>query len=201
MIKSKEKIILASGSQTRRQMLESLGLEFDVQSSSVDEDLLKKEFTGVVSELGLFLAQAKAKQVSNENLNAYVIAADQVCLLGEKIFDKPGTFEKSVEHLKELAGKTHSQNCSACIFHHGQEIWNCIRTAEITMRDLSDIEINAYVELEKPFQCAGSYMLEKHGKHIFSKVDGDHDVILGLPLVDILSFLYEEKILSLELRP
>ncbi len=197
MISTEQHIILASGSETRRKMLQDLDLNFSVIKSNLDEDELKKNFSGGIEALGLFLARAKAKTVSQANPESYVIAADQVCSMQGQIFDKPGNRETCFKHLKELSGKTHEQNCSACIFYNGTELWQYVTSAQIKMRLLSDEEIKAYIEIEKPFNCAGSYMLEKHGKHLFADIKGDHDVILGLPLVEILNFLYSEKVIRL----
>ena len=190
-LKSNKQIILASASQTRKEMLSRVEIDFEIFPSSVDEEQIKldADFTKL-SELALKLARAKAEDVSQLNPEAYVIAADQLCVFEGQVLNKPGTRERCIEHLKLLKANTHEQNCAVALYHDGELLWQQLSTAYVTLRDLTDIEIEAYVDLEQPYQSCGSYMLEKHGKHIFKKVEGDHDVVLGLPLIDLLNKFY-----------
>ena len=196
MIKTKEKIILASGSQTRKMLLEQSSIDFSIESSIVDEDSLKNEYLNENSSiepkaLGLKLAIAKAQDVSSKNPGAYVIGGDQVCFMDGKIYDKPGTLENCIKHLTDFRGKEHSQNCCCSIVKDGEVLWDYAETAILKVKDLSDKEIETYVKTEKPTFAAGSYMLEKHGKHLFEYIKGDQDVVLGLPLIPLLNKLYE----------
>lgn len=193
-----QELILASGSETRRKMLESLGLSFTVIKSTVDEEELKKTIPELsLPEQGMYLAKAKAQSVSALYPNAYVIGADQVCEYRESMFEKPGNRENAIKQLTELSNQTHYQHCSTVIYLSGELIWSHQETAKLTMRDLTQAEIEAYVDIEEPFNSCGSFMFEKHGKHLFSKVEGDQDVILGLPLVPLLAELYERGIVEL----
>ncbi|MEY3369947.1 MAG: hypothetical protein RLZZ361_617 [Cyanobacteriota bacterium] len=195
-IHSKKPIILASGSQTRKEMLERIDLNFQVVIPSVNEEALKLELKDLApEELGMQLALAKALAVSQEYPSAFVIAGDQICLLDNKIFDKPLTTSTCADHLRALSGKTHSQNCFAVICHDNKLLWKGHYKAYLTMRALNDSEINSYIELENPINSCGSYMFEKHGKYLFSNIEGDQDVILGLPLVPILNKLFELDII------
>ena len=109
--KTKKKLILASGSRIRRQLLEGAGLEFQVINSNVDEDLLKKELHGrSFREQVSRLASEKARTVSMDNLEAFVIGSDNMCPIDDKIFDKPIDHEDAVNHLSSLSGKKHFQN-------------------------------------------------------------------------------------------
>ncbi len=189
-------LILASGSTTRRQQLERVGLSFTVIKPNIDEELLKQKYQSTSSkDLGNYLARSKAQSVSELYPDAYVIGADQICEFNNKIFDKPGCRESSIQQLTLLSGTTHLQHCSATIFHQNKSIWDFYAQAELTMRNLSQAEIEAYVDLEKPYHSCGSYMFESYGKHLFEKVLGDHDVILGLPIVELLAELYRLDIL------
>lgn len=201
MLTVSPKLFLASSSKTRIELLKAHGLCIESTSPVVDEDSLKKEFCQNRSpaEIAMFLAKAKGKSVSDLNQEAFFIAADQVCELDGKIFDKPLTRENAIRHLTELCSKTHIQNCATVIYHNSECIWEFSGKALLTMRNLREDEISAYVDLEMPLSSAGSYMFEKHGKHLFSKVKGDHDVILGLPMVDLLNKLYELGLLNLSL--
>ncbi len=193
-----QKLILASGSETRKRMLDTLNLDFEVIKSTVDEEELKQTISELsFKEQGLYLAKAKAQSISALHPDAYVIGADQVCEYAGRMFDKPGNRENAIKQLSELAGQTHLQHCATCIYHGGELIWWYQQTARLTMRSLSSVEIEAYVDIEKPFNACGSFMFEKHGKHLFSKIKGDQDVILGLPIVPMLAELYERGVVKL----
>jgi septum formation protein len=197
ILTSKE-LILASGSETRKKMLESLGLDFKVIKSKVDEEKLKKTIPELsLPEQGMYLAKAKAQSVSALHPNAYVIGADQVCDYNGRMFEKPGNRENAIKQLTELSGQTHYQHCSTVIYFNNQLIWSHQDTAILTMRNLTRVEIEAYIDIEQPFNSCGSFMFEKHGKHLFSNVEGDQDVILGLPLVSMLAELYRLEVVRL----
>ena len=196
-----DEIILGSGSETRLELLKRHGLNINNFAPTVDEEQLKNEHCQDMgpNEMALFLAKAKAKDVSAKFPDAYVIAADQVCELKGRVFDKPGNRENAIKHLKLLRNQTHNQNCAMVIARNCEIIYVSITKAYISLRDLSDSEIEAYIDLEQPFQSCGAYMLEKHGKHIFKSIEGDHDVILGLDVVELFNKLYELK--AIELKP
>ncbi|NQY81132.1 MAG: septum formation protein Maf [Candidatus Caenarcaniphilales bacterium] len=195
----KSELILASASKTRLEMLARHGLNINNHPADIDEEELKTTKCSQMSaeEMALFLAKEKALDVSRKFPDAYIIAADQVCLLDGKVYDKPGSIENCIQHLKELRSKTHTQNCAMLLVKNSEVILESLSKAEITLRDLTDDEIKAYVNLEEPLHSAGSYMLERHGKHIFKEVRGDHDVILGLDTVKLFNKLYELDIISL----
>lgn len=185
-------LILASGSETRRKMLGSLGLSFTVIKSTVDEEELKKTIPELsLPEQGMYLAKAKAQSVSVLHPHAYVIGADQVCEYAGRMFEKPGNRENAIKQLTELSSQTHYQHCSTAIYVDSNLIWSHQDIAKLTMRDLTRAEIETYIDIEQPFNSCGSFMFEKHGKHLFSKVEGDQDVILGLPLVPMLAEFYK----------
>ena len=198
-IKNRVNIVLASASKTRIELLARHGLNIRNQAADINEDHLKNKFCKNMNPeaTALFLAKAKAKAVADLYSDAYVIGADQVCVLDNKVFDKPMTHENCINHLSLLRGQTHSQNCAMVIYKASELIYESVSTALLTMRNLSDQEIKAYVNLEKPYSSCGSYMLERHGKHLFSDLKGDHDVILGLPVVKLLNKLYELDLIEL----
>lgn len=178
-----KKIILASGSQIRKKLLHSLGLDFEAIPSSCDEDNVKNAFTSDNwLELGYQLAKEKALDVSQRYPDHYVIGADQLCLEGDNLYDKPLNHDTAVKHLKSLRGKTHQQIACICLAKNGQILWEHHETARMTMRDLSDHSIEAYLRAEKPYQSCGAYQYETLGKWLFSQVTGDENTILGLPL-------------------
>ena len=192
-------IILASGSQSRRVMLEDAGIHFSVISSNVDEDLLKKEMDGFPFEDQVVkLAAAKASEVSVNNLNHLVIGGDQMCIFQNKVFDKPGSQEKAIENLKLLSGTTHYQYSGVCLYKDGRSLWEYYEVVELNMHSLTEEEIINYVKAENPINAAGAYKFESLGCNLFSSVDGSSYTIRGMPLLPLLKTLREMKIISLE---
>ncbi|MDC0348067.1 Maf family protein [Gammaproteobacteria bacterium] len=192
-------IILASGSQSRRVMLEDAGIHFNVISSNVDEDLIKKEMDGFPFEDQVVkLAAAKASEVSINNLNHLVIGGDQMCIFQNKVFDKPGSQEKAIENLKLLSGTTHYQYSGVCLYKGGRSLWEYYEVVELNMHSLTEEEIINYVKAENPINAAGAYKFESLGCNLFSSVDGSSYTIRGMPLLPLLKTLREMKIISLE---
>jgi len=192
-------IILASGSQSRRVMLEDAGIHFSVISSNVDEDLLKKEMDGFPFEDQVVrLAAAKASEVSVNNPNHLIVAGDQMCIFQNKVFDKPGSQEKAIENLKLLSGTTHYQYSGVCLYKDGRSLWEYYEVVELNMHSLKEEEIINYVKAENPINAAGAYKFESLGCKLFSSVDGSSYTIRGMPLLPLLKTLREMKIISLE---
>ena len=192
-------IILASGSQSRRVMLEDAGIHFEVISSHVNEDLLKKEMDGLPFEDQVIsLAAAKASEVSINNPNHLVIGGDQMCIFQNKVFDKPGSKDKAIENLKLLSGTTHYQYSGVCLYQDGVSLWNYCEIVELNMHSLTDKEIVNYVKAENPINAAGAYKFESLGCNLFSSVNGSSYTIRGMPLLPLLKTLREMKIISLE---
>ena len=198
-IKPSEPIILASGSESRRIMLEDAGLDFKVISSEVNEDTLKQQMTGMpFEEQVVKLAMAKAKEVSDQNQDHIVIGGDQMCVCNNLIFDKPGSVEKAINNLKVLSGTTHYQYSGVCIFKNGEMLWHYYEIVEMNMHKLSDEEIKNYVKLENPIHAAGAYKFESLGCNLFSSVSGSSFTIRGMPLLPLLRKLREMDVLNLE---
>ena len=192
-------IILASGSESRKVMLEDAGLDFNVFSSDVDEDILKQEMVGLpFEEQVVKLASAKAEQVSLKNQDHIVIGGDQMCICNNTIFDKPGSVEKAIKNLQILSGTTHYQYSGVCIYKNGQSLWQYFEIVEMNMHKLSDEEIKNYVKLENPIHAAGAYKFESMGCNLFSSVNGSSYTIRGMPLLPLLSKLREIGIINLE---
>lgn len=197
MLKQHHRIILGSGSSARKALLTRLGLEFDVLTSDVDEDAIKRENGGIPpAGVGVALARAKAFAVSKLAPDAYVIAGDQICAMADKIYDKPGTTERAIAQLMELQGKTHQQHSAMMVALGGHILMQHVDTATLTMRALSEDEIRAYVAHEQPLGAAGSYHFEGKGKWLFEKVVGADDTIQGLPTLALINFLLQKNIVS-----
>ena len=198
-IKSSEPIILASGSESRRIMLEDAGLDFKVISSEVNEDILKQQMIEMpFEEQVVKLAMAKAKEVSEQNQDHIVIGGDQMCVCNNSIFDKPGSVEKAIKNLQVLSGTTHYQYSGVCIFKNGEMLWDYYEVVEMNMHKLSDAEIKNYVKLENPIHAAGAYKFESLGCNLFSSVSGSSFTIRGMPLLPLLRKLREMDVINLE---
>lgn len=198
-IKPSVPIILASGSESRRIMLEDAGLDFKVLSSDVDEDILKQQMIGMpFEEQVVKLAMAKAKEVSEQNQDRIVIGGDQMCVCNNSIYDKPGSVEKAIKNLQVLSGTTHYQYSGVCIFKNGALLWDYYEIVEMQMHKLSDEEIKNYVKLENPIHAAGAYKFESLGCNLFSSVNGSSYTIRGMPLLPLLGKLREMKVINLE---
>lgn len=186
-------LVLASGSEIRREMLMRAGIGCMVIKPAVDEAGLRKKNAKLpLPKQALMLARAKAAQVAEGQPEALVLAADQICELEGEILSKPGTHAKAVKQLQAMQGKTHRQHSAAVLFLGEKEIWSVVETASLTMRRLGREEIEAYLRRDTPYQSCGSYKYESFGKHLFAKVKGNDDVIMGLPLQALLCFLHTE---------
>ena len=198
-IKPSEPIILASGSESRRIMLEDAGLDFKVISSEVNEDILKQQMTEMpFEEQVVKLAIAKAKEVSEQNQDHIVIGGDQMCVCNNSIFDKPGSVKKAIKNLQVLSGTTHYQYSGVCIFKNGEMLWDYYEIVEMNMHKLSVEEIKNYVKLENPIHAAGAYKFESLGCNLFSSVSGSSFTIRGMPLLPLLRKLREMDVINLE---
>lgn len=184
-------LILASGSSIRRQMLASVGLPFEACTSPFDEEAAKPSLANrSLDQVAAILAEGKAQAVSIDRPDAFVIGCDQICELHGEALSKPRTHERAIEQLRRLQGQTHAQHTSVCLCRGGEALWRHTATTRLTMRPLDEEAIEAYLRLDAPYQSAGSFEFEHHGRHLFSQVEGDHDVILGLPLVPLLAYLH-----------
>ena len=198
-IKPKVPIILASGSESRKQMLDEAGIVFQVIVSSTDEDSIKNKISSLpFSDQVTILAKAKAEPVSIQNPNAIVIGGDQMCVLDKTLLHKPGSKEKAIESLKTLSNQKHYQHSGVCILKNNECLWEYSETVELKMHDLSEKEIINYVELENPINAAGSYKFESLGCNLFEYVDGSSHTVRGMPLLPLLNALRDLNIISLE---
>ena len=191
-------IILASGSTIRQQMLKAVGLTFSVVPSGVEEDTIKTAMKDApIAELAAALARAKTLAVSSQHPEAYTIGADQICVANGKVLSKPGSYDRAEAQLAELSGKTHQQHCAITVARGSEMLWQFHAVASLTMRTLSAADIHAYVAADAPLSSCGAYKFEGLGRHLFSRVEGDHDVVQGLALVPLLAQLHALGIIAL----
>lgn len=183
------KIVLASTSPYRKKLLQQLNLTFTVEAPAVDESSLKKTAQVSLSDLPVFLAQKKAESVAALFPHDIVIGSDQMGLFEHKSLDKPGTKDKAILQLQKLQGTTHQLLTALCVIHRGK-LFQHLDITELTMRQLNDLQIKNYVDLENPIDCAGSYKFEGLGIALFEKVQTkDPSAIVGLPLMALTQIL------------
>ena len=198
-IRPKVSIILASGSESRKLMLEEAGIAFDVIISPTDEDLIKNKISSLpYSEQVVHLARAKAEPVSEENTESIVIGGDQMCVLNDNLLHKPGSRDKAIESLKLLANQKHFQHSGVCIYKNNECLWEYSETVELKMHDLTEKEIINYVDIENPINAAGAYKFESLGCNLFSYVNGSSHTVRGMPLLPLLNALRDLNIIDLE---
>ncbi len=196
-----EEVILASGSQTRRRLLEAAGVPFRVLPSSVDEAEVKESLQAQDADAldaAEALAEVKARQVSVREPGALVIGADQMLDCDGLWFDKPVDAAAVAGHLRHLAGRQHRLSTAAVVCLGGERIWHYRAEAWLTMRPLSEAYIAAYVDAvgEEVRSSVGAYQLEAVGVQLFTAIEGDHFVIQGLPLLPLLAFLRERGVMQ-----
>ena len=187
-------IILASGSEIRQTLLRNAGVSFEVQLPRVDEDSVK---TALLDEgasprdIADALAEAKARKVSGKHPEALVIGCDQVLDFDGALLSKPETPEEARAQLAAMRGKRHSLLSAAVLYHRGEPVWRHVGQVRLIMREFSDAYLDAYLarNWESVRWCVGGYKLEEEGVRLFSRIDGDYFNVLGLPLVEILSYL------------
>ncbi|MBC7952097.1 MAG: Maf family protein [Rhodospirillaceae bacterium] len=189
-------IVLASGSATRRAMLENAGVDFTVDTSPVDEAAIKagmRQETNNPARVAEVLAEAKAIRVSARNPGMIVIGCDQMLDCEGVWFDKPENPAEARAQLAALRDKTHRLTSSVVALRDGKRLFHHTESAKLTMRRFSDAFLDDYVEKagDGVLSSVGAYQLEGRGAQLFMLVDGDHFTILGLPLLALLDFLRE----------
>jgi septum formation protein len=187
-------IILASKSVIRKKILENNKIMCRVEPSNVDEDsvkesLLKKKATPTI--ISKNLAELKANKISQKFINEVVLGADSVIDLEGKIISKPINRIEAFDILKELNGKTHQLVSSVCVSRGGAMIWNYTDKASLTMKNMSPLELENYLTkvTDEVLYAYNVYQIEGEGRNLFSKIEGDEDTIMGLPIKQIKDYL------------
>ena len=191
-------IILASKSKVRKKILDENNINNRVEPSNVDEDLIKESLlkNKVTPEvISKNLAELKANKVSLKNIDALVLGADSVIDLEGQLISKPESREEAFEILKKLNGKKHNLVSSVCISKNGSMIWNYSDKATLTMKNLNDNELKNYLSKisDEALYAYNVYQVEGEGKNLFSKINGDENTIMGLPINKIKEYLNNYK--------
>ncbi len=191
-------IILASKSGVRKKILNQNGINCEVLPSNVDEDqikesLLKEKATPEI--ISKNLAELKANKISQKKPNQLVLGADSVIDLNGELISKPVNRDEAIKILEKLNGQKHQLISSVCISKNGSMIWNFTDASTLTMKQLNLDQIKSYLEKirDKELYAYGVYQIEAGGKSLFSKIEGDEDTIMGLPVKEIKKYLSSLK--------
>ena len=187
-------IILASKSKVRKKILENNKIRCRVEPSNVDEDSIKESLLKEKASPEIIsknLAELKAKKISQKFINEIVIGADSVIDLGGVIISKPNDRMEALEILQKMNGKTHQLVSSVCISRGGSMIWNYTDKASLTMKNMSILELEVYLKKisDEALYAYNVYQIEGLGRSLFSKIEGDEDTIMGLPVKQIKEYL------------
>ena len=192
------KIILASKSVVRKKILEANLIKCIVEPSNVDEasvknSLLKEDASP--EAISKNLAELKANKISQKMPNEIVLGADSVIDLNGKIISKPADREEALQILRDLNGKTHYLISSVCISQNGSMIWNYTDKASLTMRQMKEDELIGYLDRisDEALYAYNVYQIEGEGRSLFSKIEGDENTIMGLPIKKIKEYLDNYK--------
>ena len=193
-----KKIILASKSKVRKEILEKNNIICDVHPSNVDEDVVKASLEKqnaspeIVSKN---LAELKSNKISAKFPNSYVIGADSVIDLKGKVVSKPENRDEALKILKSLNGETHHLISSVCISRKGSMIWNYTDKAALTMKKMEDSELEEYLSKinDEALYSYNVYQIEGLGKSLFSKIEGNENTIMGIPVERIKEYLNQQN--------
>lgn len=195
------KLILASQSRSRRALLSAAGVPHEALAPGVDEESMK---AGLRAEganargLADALAELKSLKLSRRHASDLVLGCDQTLELEDgATLDKSSSREEARVQLQQLRGKTHTLISAAVISEAGAPVWRHIDTAKLRMRDFSDVFLDSYLDTEWPIiqGCVGNYRMEALGAQLFTRIDGSHFTILGLPMLALLDYLRTRGVL------
>jgi septum formation protein len=192
------KIILASKSGVRKKILEENKILCTVEPSNVDEDSVKESLLKEKASpetISKNLAELKANKVSQKRTEELVLGADTVIDLDGQIISKPIDRDEALEILYSLNGKTHHLISSVCVSQNGSMIWNYTDKASLTMKQMSEEELKGYLTKvsDEALYAYNVYQIEGEGRSLFSKIEGDKDTIMGLPIKKIKEYLNNHK--------
>ena len=193
-----DQIILASKSEVRKKILEKYKINHIVKPSNIDEDSVKESLLKEKASPEIIsknLAELKANKISQKMVGELVLGADSVIDLNGKIISKPADRNEALQILQNLNGQTHHLISSVCISQNGSMIWNYTDKASLTMKHMSEEELKIYLAKisDEALYAYNVYQIEGEGRSLFSKIDGDENTIMGLPVKKIKDYLNNYK--------
>ena len=188
------KLVLASKSKVRYQILSKFNIKCTVEHSNIDEEPVKESLLneGATPEIiSKNLAELKANKVSQKIYDKFVLGADSVIDLNGELISKPENREQAFHILKKLNGKIHNLISSACISKNGSMVWNHTDKASLTMKEFTDSELKEYLSkiTDEALYSYNVYQIEGEGRNLFSKIEGDENTIMGLPVDKIKKYI------------
>lgn len=191
-------LILASKSASRQAMLTAAGVTFEAMPADIDERAVEARLAGAAAPVvAVSLAEAKALAVSAQRPGALVLGSDSLVVVDERRFDKPANRADAAAHLRYFSGRTMELYSGAVLARDGSIVSRTVDCARLSVRDLSDAFIEAYLAAEWPevASCVGVFRIEAIGPQLFSAIEGDQFTVLGMPLLAVLAALREEGVM------
>ena len=193
-----KKIVLASKSEVRKKILKDNNINCEVIPSNIDEEEIKNSLLDKkIDPLNVSknLAELKSIKISQQMPNSIVLGADSVIDLNGELISKPKDRKQALKILEKLNGKKHNLISSVCLSKNGSMIWNCTDLSTLTMKQLNLNEIQSYLSKikDKELYAYGVYQIEADGRSLFSKIEGDENTIMGLPVKQIKEYLNKLK--------
>ena len=192
-------LVLASKSAVRHALLRDAGIPVEVAPADIDERAIEQRTdTGDAGDIAALLARGKARVIATRLPGRLVLGADQTLALGARRFSKPPDLAAAGDQLKALRGRTHELHTSIALLREGTVVFEHREVARLTMRAFSDAFLAGYLEVmgSAVTTSVGGYQLEKSGIQLFERIEGDHFVILGLPLLALLQYLRQSGCLA-----
>lgn len=197
--RERQPLILASQSAVRKSLLVNAGIAVETMPADIDERGIQQD-SGLADpgKIAALLAAEKAKLISARNPGRYVVGADQTLALGEQLFSKPVDRAVAAAQIRTLSGQMHALHSAVAVAKDGTVLFADVSVARMTMRPLTDAEIAAYLAEagDAVLASVGAYQLERTGIHLFTRIEGDHFTILGLPLLPLFGFLRSRNLLA-----
>ncbi len=197
--RERQPLILASQSAVRKSLLVNAGIAVETMPADIDERGIQQD-SGLADpgKIAALLAAEKAKLISARNPGRYVVGADQTLALGEQLFSKPVDRAAAAAQIRMLSGQMHALHSAVAVAKDGTVLFADVSVARMTMRPLTDAEIAAYLAEagDAVLASVGAYQLERTGIHLFTRIEGDHFTILGLPLLPLFGFLRSRNLLA-----
>ncbi|MFN6951067.1 MAG: Maf family protein [Albidovulum sp.] len=188
------RLVLASASEVRARLLRNAGLDPEVRPARIDEDAVRASLAAEGAnprDVAGTLAEMKARKISAQDAVALVLGADQILELDGTVLAKPADPSEARAQLRALSGRTHRLFSALVVCQDGEPLWRHVGTARLTMRTLSDAWLDEYLvrNWDSVRHSVGAYKLEEEGVRLFSRIEGDYFTILGLPLIELLTWL------------